>query len=119
MGVLLRVMLLQHLYGLSDPQAEEQLKDRLSFQKFVQLDAHEAVVASSKGKGPRKLDAQREERTNEKPKLPRIRRRPLRVRCLRPPLLQRKFKNYLFCRHLVKRLNELNEQDPLGKRVEA
>jgi len=30
-GVLLRVMILQHLYGLSDPQAEEQLKDRLSF----------------------------------------------------------------------------------------
>jgi transposase len=42
-GVLLRVMILQHLYGLSDPQAEEQIKDRLSFQKFVQLDAHEAV----------------------------------------------------------------------------
>jgi IS5 family transposase len=42
-GVLLRVMILQHLYGLSDPQAEEQLKDRLSFQKFVQLAAHEAV----------------------------------------------------------------------------
>src|SRR5258708_23838234 len=42
-GVLLRVMILQHLYGLSDPQAEEQLDDRLSFQKFVQLDAHEAV----------------------------------------------------------------------------
>jgi IS5 family transposase len=42
-GVLLRVMILQHLYGLSDPQAEEQLMDRLSFQKFVQLDAHEAV----------------------------------------------------------------------------
>jgi IS5 family transposase len=42
-GVLLRVMILQHLYGLSDPQAEEQLKDRLSFQKFVRLDAHEAV----------------------------------------------------------------------------
>lgn len=41
--VLLRVMMLQHLYGLSDPQAEEQLKDRLSFQKFVQLDTHEAV----------------------------------------------------------------------------
>ena len=36
-------MILQHLYGLSDPQAEEQLKDRLSFQKFVQLDAGEAV----------------------------------------------------------------------------
>ena len=42
-GVLLRVMILQHLYGLSDPQAEEQINDRLSFQKFVQLDAHEAV----------------------------------------------------------------------------
>jgi len=42
-GMLLRVMILQHLYGLSDPQAEEQLKDRLSFQKFVQLDTHEAV----------------------------------------------------------------------------
>ena len=42
-GVLLRVMILQHLYGLSDPQAEEQLKDRLSFQKFVQLDTQEAV----------------------------------------------------------------------------
>jgi transposase, IS5 family len=46
-GVLLRVMILQHLYGLSDPQAEVQLKDRLSFQKFVQLDAHEAVPDES------------------------------------------------------------------------
>ena len=42
-GVLLRVMILQHLYGLSDPQAEEQMRDRLSFQKFVQLGAQEAV----------------------------------------------------------------------------
>ena len=42
-GVLLRVMILQHLYGLSDPQAEEQINDRLSFQKFVQLDTPEAV----------------------------------------------------------------------------
>lgn len=42
-GVLLRIMILQHLYGLSDPQAEEHLKDRLSFQKFAQLDTHEAV----------------------------------------------------------------------------
>lgn len=42
-GVLLRIMILQHLYGLSDPQVEEQIKDRLSFQKFVQLDTHEAV----------------------------------------------------------------------------
>ena len=43
MGVLLRTMILQHLYNLSDPQAEEQIKDRLSFQKFIQLDTHEAV----------------------------------------------------------------------------
>jgi IS5 family transposase len=42
-AVLLRVMLLEHLYGLSDPQAEEQLGDRLSFQKFVGLRAGEAV----------------------------------------------------------------------------
>lgn len=42
-GVLLRVMVLQHLYNLSDPQAEEQIRDRLSFQKFIQLDTHEAV----------------------------------------------------------------------------
>jgi transposase, IS5 family len=42
-GLLLRIMILQHLYGLSDPQAEEQLKDRLSFQKFVQLETDEAV----------------------------------------------------------------------------
>lgn len=42
-GVLLRIMVLQHLYNLSDPQAEEQIKDRLSFQKFIQLDTAEAV----------------------------------------------------------------------------
>lgn len=42
-GLLLRVMILQHLYGLSDPQAEIQLQDRLSFQKFVQLGANEAA----------------------------------------------------------------------------
>jgi IS5 family transposase len=42
-GVLLRIMILQHLYNLSDPQAEEQIKDRLSFQKFIQLDTQEAV----------------------------------------------------------------------------
>jgi IS5 family transposase len=42
-AVLLRVLLLQHLYGLSDPQAEEQLGDRLSFQKFVGLRSGEAV----------------------------------------------------------------------------
>jgi transposase, IS5 family len=41
--VMLRIMILQHLYGLSDPQAEEQLRDRLSFQKFVGLSAQESV----------------------------------------------------------------------------
>ena len=42
-GLLLRTMILQHLYGLSDPQAEEQLRDRLSFQKFVGLSGSEDV----------------------------------------------------------------------------
>jgi IS5 family transposase len=42
-GVLLRIMILQHLYGLSDPQVEEQIKDRLSFQKFIQLGTTEMV----------------------------------------------------------------------------
>lgn len=42
-AVLLRVILLQHLYGLSDPQAEAQLGDRLSFQKFAGLRAGEAL----------------------------------------------------------------------------
>jgi IS5 family transposase len=46
-AVLLRVMLLQHLYGLSDPQAEAQLGDRLSFQKFVGLRAGETVPDES------------------------------------------------------------------------
>ena len=42
-AVMLRVMLLQHLYGLSHPQAQEQLGDRLSFQKFVGLRSDEPV----------------------------------------------------------------------------
>src|SRR5271170_1360293 len=42
-AVMLRVMLLRHLYGLSDPQAQEQLGDRLSFQKFVGLRSDEPV----------------------------------------------------------------------------
>jgi IS5 family transposase len=42
-SLMLRVMILQHLYGLSDPQAQEQIADRLSFQKFVGLGADEAV----------------------------------------------------------------------------
>jgi IS5 family transposase len=42
-SVMLRIMILQHLYGLSDPQAEQQVGDRLSFQKFVGLGAQEQV----------------------------------------------------------------------------
>jgi IS5 family transposase len=42
-AMMLRVMILQHLYGLSDPQAQEQIEDRLSFQKFIGLGAEEAV----------------------------------------------------------------------------
>jgi transposase, IS5 family len=42
-GVLLRAMILQHIYNLSDPHAEEQIKDRLSFQKFIQVGTHESV----------------------------------------------------------------------------
>jgi len=41
--VMLKIMLLQHLYGLSDPQAEEWIKDRISFHRFVGLKAEEAV----------------------------------------------------------------------------
>jgi IS5 family transposase len=42
-SVMLRIMILQHLYGLSDPQAEVQLGDRLSFQRFVGLSPQEGV----------------------------------------------------------------------------
>lgn len=42
-AVMLRIMILQHLYGLSDPQAEVQIIDRLSFQKFLGLRAEEKV----------------------------------------------------------------------------
>lgn len=42
-AIMLRIMILQHLYGLSDPQAEEQLRDRLSFQKFVGLTVDEPI----------------------------------------------------------------------------
>ena len=46
-SVMLRIMILQHLYGLSDPQAEAQLHDRLSFQKFTGLLAGEPVPDES------------------------------------------------------------------------
>lgn len=35
--VMVKAMMLQKWYGLSDPQAEEQLKDRISFRRFVGL----------------------------------------------------------------------------------
>lgn len=42
-SLMLRIAILQHLYGLSDPQAEEQLGDRLSFQRFVGLKGQESI----------------------------------------------------------------------------
>ena len=43
-AVLLRVMILQHLYGLSDPGAELQIKRPVELPEIqVQLDPHEAV----------------------------------------------------------------------------
>lgn len=41
--VMLKAMLLQKWFGLSDPQAEEQLKDRISFRRFVALAAGDAT----------------------------------------------------------------------------
>jgi IS5 family transposase len=38
-----KVLVLQTLYTLSDDQAEYQLRDRLSFMRFVGLELHEAV----------------------------------------------------------------------------
>lgn len=42
-GVLLRALLLQQWYNLSDPELEEALADRLSFRRFVGLALDEAV----------------------------------------------------------------------------
>lgn len=42
-GVLLRALLLQQWYSLSDPELEEALADRLSFRRFVGLALDEAV----------------------------------------------------------------------------
>jgi len=38
-----KMLLLQHCYDLSDPQCEEQVKDRLSWRKFVGLSFEESV----------------------------------------------------------------------------
>jgi len=42
-GVMVRVMVLQHLYGLSDPAMEQALRERLSFIKFCGLSLEDAV----------------------------------------------------------------------------
>ena len=41
--VMLKCVMLQKWYGLSDPQLEEQLRDRLSFRRFVGLSLDEAT----------------------------------------------------------------------------
>jgi IS5 family transposase len=41
--VLFKMSLLQHCYGLSDPQCEALVTDRLSWRRFVGLSLHEAV----------------------------------------------------------------------------
>jgi IS5 family transposase len=42
-AVMLKCVMLQKWYGLSDPQLEEQLRDRLSFRRFVGLGLDEAT----------------------------------------------------------------------------
>lgn len=41
--VLFKMLVLQHLYALSDPQCEQQVRDRLSFMRFVGLGLSDAV----------------------------------------------------------------------------
>ena len=41
--VLFKMSLLQHCYGLSDPQCEELVSDRLSWRRFVGLGLQDAV----------------------------------------------------------------------------
>lgn len=41
--VKVKMLFLQHLYNLSDPELEDQVNDRLSFQNFVGLDMSETV----------------------------------------------------------------------------
>lgn len=44
LGVKMRMLLLQHLYNLSDPELEDQLNDRLSFQRFCGIGLSEEVI---------------------------------------------------------------------------
>src|SRR6266487_492798 len=41
--VVFKMLLLSHCYGLSDPQCEELVRDRLSWRRFVGLNLAEAV----------------------------------------------------------------------------
>ena len=41
--MLFKALLLQQWYGLSDPEMEEAIGDRLSFQRFLRLSLHESV----------------------------------------------------------------------------
>ncbi len=41
--LMFKILVLQALYSLSDEQAEFQLRDRLSFMRFVGLELHDAV----------------------------------------------------------------------------
>jgi len=43
-----KVLIRQALYGLSDEQAEFQLRDRLSFMRFVGLELHDEWVPDAK-----------------------------------------------------------------------
>jgi IS5 family transposase len=44
LGIKTRMLLLQHLYNLSDPELEDQLNDRLSFQRFCGIPLSEPVI---------------------------------------------------------------------------
>ena len=46
-GVLLRVMIVKHLHGWSDPQAEEQLKKRMRSQRHDELEGDKSIFAAS------------------------------------------------------------------------
>ena len=41
--MMLKVLVLQSLYGLADEQTEFQIRDRLSFMRFLGLDLHGRV----------------------------------------------------------------------------
>jgi IS5 family transposase len=44
LGIKTRMLFLQHLYNLSDPELEDQLNDRLSFQRFCGIPLSEEII---------------------------------------------------------------------------